>query len=134
MRMRKASAAMTRRMRAATFWRRRPRIEAEEVEWHLASQPLLRIRLLGEECAHLTKHFIPSVDEDGVVSVGEHHDPAVWNLSAEMFDFLLVIFPLCFEKLLEVLSLRLGQRFSPVYVFLVTDGEERKRWRLNFAV
>src|SRR5436190_9059721 len=90
--------------------------------------------LLVQKLPHLTKDFIFSVDEAGVIGVSEHDDPAVWNLSAEMFDFLLVVFPLGFEKLLEVLSLWFGQRFSRINVFFVTDGEERKRWRFNFAV
>src|SRR5258705_4514826 len=88
----------------------------------------------SEECVHLANDFILSVQWELVNGVSEHDDPAVWNLSAEMFDFLLVIFPLCPEKLQNVLSLCLGQRFSRVDVFLVTDGEERKRWRFNFAV
>src|SRR5437899_6401282 len=90
--------------------------------------------LPAQKFPHLAKDFILSAEWKLVVGVSEHDDPAVRNLSAEMFDFLFVIFALCFEKLLHVLSLRLGQRFSRVDVFLVTDGEERKRWRFNFAV
>ncbi|MBI2946260.1 MAG: hypothetical protein HYY23_01335 [Verrucomicrobia bacterium] len=92
------------------------------------------ITLFGQKGTDLTKDFILSIDEGGVARIREHHHSSARNLSAEMFDFLLVIFPLRFEKLLRVSSLRLGQRFSPVSGFLVTDGKKRKRWRFNFAV
>ena len=53
--------------------------------------------LLRQKLPHLTKNLILSVDETNVVGIGEHDDSTVRNLSAEMFDFLLVIFLLCFE-------------------------------------
>ena len=55
--------------------------------------------LLAQKLPHFAKDSILSVEWELVIGVSEHDDPAVWNLSAEMFDFLLVIFPLCFEKL-----------------------------------
>ena len=71
----------------------------------------------GQKLSHLAKDFRLSVNETNVIGVGERDDPAIWNLSAKMFDFILVIFALCYDKLLRVFSLRLGQRFSPIEDF-----------------
>ena len=94
----------------------------------------LGITLFRQKRTHFANDFILAINEATVIGVSEHDNPAVWNLSAEMFDFLLVVFPLCLEKLPDLLSLWLGQRLSRVDVFFVTDGEERKRWRFNFGV
>jgi hypothetical protein len=94
----------------------------------------IRSCLLAQKLPHRAKELILSVQWELVDGVREHDHPAVWNLSAEMLDFLLVIFPLCFQKFQDVLSLSLRQRLSPVNVLLVTDGEKRERRRFNFGV
>src|SRR5260221_6030638 len=122
-----------------------PILRPVEMQKGIGQEPVLEARfspnekvypsdLRSEECAHLAKDVILAIDEDVVSRVGEHNNTSAGNLSAEMFEFLLVIFPLCFENLQRVFSLRLGQRFSRVDDFLLTDGEKRKRWRVNFAV
>ena len=103
----------------------------------------------SKEFSHLTKNVSFPGNKTNVIVVSEHDGPAVWNLSAEVFDLLIVIFVLRFNNLLGVFSLRLGQGFNPAGDFLsietpafgtygaggaVTDGEKSKRWCLNFAV
>src|ERR1051325_3074052 len=101
----------------------------ERGKTHLRRPPA-RIR---EKLPRLPKDLIHSLEWELVRSVREHDHPAVWNLSAEMFDFLLVISSLCFQKFQDVLSLWRGQGLSSVNILLVTDGEERKRRCLDFA-
>jgi hypothetical protein len=90
--------------------------------------------LLRQEFPHLAKNLSLPVDEAGVTGIREHHDPGIRKLSSEMFDFLLVVLPLCLEKLPGAFSLRLGQCFGPVHGLVVTDDEKRKSRRLDFAV
>jgi hypothetical protein len=43
----------------------------------------------SEECAHLTNDFILSVNEAVMVRVGQHQNPAVWNLLAKALHLFL---------------------------------------------
>src|SRR3954467_8695029 len=100
--------------------------------------------LLAQKLLHLAENVRLPLNETNVIGVGEHDGPAVWNLSAEMLNLLLVIFMLGLDKFLRIFSLRLGQRFNPVQDFFlietlafgtcgagraVTGGEKRKRRR-----
>jgi hypothetical protein len=77
----------------------------------------------------LNQPFILSVNKAGVVRIREHHHSSARNLSAKMFDFLLVIFRWVLRNSWTFV-VEARATFPPSPVFLVTDGEERKRCAL----
>ena len=70
-----------------------------------------------------------------VVSVGEHDDSTVWNLSAKMFGLLLHIQQATVQKRFHHLSIRVWQRFNKIQQLGREFGHGKaKRWHPDFSV
>src|SRR6266550_2511584 len=110
------------------------------IGWFQFWQCAWRLEVFGvastrQKSSHFTNNLIFSLDKAMVVSVGEHDDSTVWNLSAKMFGLLLHIQQATVQKRFHRLPSRVWQRLNKTQQLgREFDHGKVKRWHSDFGV